>query len=159
MPIQSPSAPGTMPSTPKAQRDDPIPPTTPGTRVLDRCLSVFGATLVRFWCDLGPNLSLANQPLSPAAEYQVTARTQNLCTLSNNSPPDTHTARPIFRRGKATNDTNVRPKQLERRRCRPLQAKDGPSDDDLSRLLALPGMSKIALATGVSGSGFLGDSG
>ena len=35
-----PSAPGTMPSTPKAQRDDPIPPTTPGVRVLDGCASV-----------------------------------------------------------------------------------------------------------------------
>ena len=29
-----------MPSTPKAQRDDPIPPTTPGVRVLDGCASV-----------------------------------------------------------------------------------------------------------------------
>ena len=40
MPIRFPSAPGTMPSTPKAQRDDPIPPNTPGVRVLDGCASM-----------------------------------------------------------------------------------------------------------------------
>ena len=37
-----PSPPGTMLSTLKAQRDDPIPPNPPGTRVLDRCTSVLG---------------------------------------------------------------------------------------------------------------------
>ena len=39
-PIRPHSAPRTMPSTPKAQRDDPITPTTPGASVVDRYASV-----------------------------------------------------------------------------------------------------------------------